>query len=172
MRKKNLKFAAFIRPSRFYLQAIIALHTLASFASLWVDLSIGQYFLLLATIAGSLCYQLNRYTQLTRWIQVSIENNQARLLKRKGICFPVGSAAPQQLYPFADTEVHYAELLPKAWVLPSLIILYLQPKAAGCTDLVIFKDAISDEDFRRLKIFVLNGPLLKNASTTQGPGMM
>lgn len=172
MRKRNLKFTAFIHPSRFYLQAIIALHTLASFASLGVDLSTGQYFLVLAAIAGSLCYQLNRYTQLTRWIQVSFEGNQARLLKRKGICFPVGIATPQQQNPFADTEEHHAELLPKAWVLPGLIILYLQPKDAGCAPLVIFKDTISDEDFRRLKIFVLNGPVLKNASITQGPGMM
>jgi hypothetical protein len=164
MRRKNLKLSVRIRPSRFYLQALMVLHTLTSLASLCIDVSLLHHLLFLTLIASSLCYQLRLYVQHARLAQFNIENNRAQLFRHIGMNFPVGNAATLPPSSVAAAEESITELQPKAWVLPNLIILFLQPTPYGGNNLVIFADSVSNEDFRRLKIFVLNGPLLQDQS--------
>ncbi|HMW48276.1 MAG TPA: hypothetical protein PKC70_08255 [Cellvibrionaceae bacterium] len=168
MRKKNLKFTASIAPSRLYLLSVLALHTLASVLSLCIDFSVAQHLFALAAIAASLCYQLGVYAQNACWVHVSFEADQAICTKSKINYFPIGDDALALSNFIGDTEEYRAELLPKAWVLPHLVILYVQFKAGSCKSLIIVKDSIAADDFRRLKIFVLNGPLLKNQRLKQG----
>lgn len=169
MRRRNLKFTASLRPSLMYLQATIGLHTFASLASLCLDIPLGQHLIVLAAFSCSLCYQLNIYQRQTRWTQVCLEGNRAMCRLGKKVYFPsyTLSANPN---PRADYEEEYsAELLPKAWVLPRLIVLFMRLKDSNYMSLLIFNDSVTKDDFRKLRIFVLNGPLLqKTASKNNG----
>lgn len=167
MRRKNLKFTATLYPSKIYLHTILALHTLASTASLCVDVSTPQHLLFLAAIAGSLCYQLNIYTLYARTFQVSLEGSRASIKRAKTARLPLTNTNRTRHIREKDIEEYQGELLAEAWVLPQLIILHLRTDEGVRKSLPIFTDSAEEDDFRRLRIFVLNGPLLHKNNDTK-----
>lgn len=153
----HLKFSASCKPSRFYLNAIIGTHVLSSLASLCVGLNCLQQTFIVITIACSLCWQLKCYVQYAGVLQLVFEGGQAKI-------FSIKTGIPHLLVEQQNNlplEIHQAQLLTYAWVSPKLVVLYFQKSNGRRGSLPVLADSMSLDEFRRLKIFVLNGfPLL------------
>ena len=173
MRRKNLRFSASLVPSKLYLWSTLALHSVASCASLMSNLAVSLHLFALAAIACSLCYQLNRYLMHARLMRVQFDGLEATLVHTQLPGVPLHAkwplAAQQPLTSPAQSSETRAELLPKAWVLPGLVVMHLRLDKGKNLNLPIFIDSMAQDDFRRLKIFILNGPLMQEATPSQEP---
>ncbi|HEY6529218.1 MAG TPA: protein YgfX [Cellvibrionaceae bacterium] len=173
MRKRNLKLAVTLSPSWVYLQALLILHALTSIASLSLHLSFGYHALCLGMVAASLCYQLNIYWGHSTVRHIVLDGHSILLNRIAAPHIEPQHRMNHKLYEAVDayskTQDEIGKLLPKAWVLPGLLVFYFQPQQGGKKTLPIFFDAVSSDDFRKLRIFTLRGPLLQKDSPEHGP---
>ncbi|MEY4588762.1 MAG: hypothetical protein RL497_838 [Pseudomonadota bacterium] len=162
MRKKNLKLAVTLHPSRNYLHGIIALHTLASITSLCLPLAMGYHLIGLSGIAISLCYQLTRYWHYSAVRQISFDGTTVAVRSLTIHSAEIQSLAAQSFdtqRPPHEEHEEIGVLTPSVWVLPGVNVFYFQNQEGSKKNLPIFADAVSKDDFRKLRIFALRGPL-------------
>jgi hypothetical protein len=143
MRRKSLKLTLLLAPSKIFVTAIITLHTTSSFFSLFLALNGIFHWLFILLIAASLCLHIQIYNAFSQVSQLRFEGQMVCLNYHKA---------------------HHSEqcglLLPKAWILPWLCIIYINFGDRKLS-LPIFLDSVSTDEFRQLKVFLLRGPLFQ-----------
>jgi hypothetical protein len=149
MRRKNLKLNLALVPSQKFLRCVIAIHTLASVASLSLHIAAAFHLISVCIIAASLCFQLRRYNRYSSVRYLYLDGQTIRLN-------------------YLDTNLvireEIGELIPSTWILPGLCVLYYHNPQNGKMSLPVFADSVSKDNFRKLRIFALRGPLLQTGS--------
>lgn len=144
MRKRNLKLTLNLQPSKIYLRVLLGAHTLATISSVSLPLEIHIHILCICAIAVSLCFQLNLYNSYSTVVQICLEGQSVQFRREA---------------PLRALQDEFGELLPTVWILPGLCVLYFRVGGQKRT-MTIFADAVSTDDFRKLRVFALRGPLL------------
>lgn len=149
MRKRNLKLTLNLQPSKIYLRGVIGAHTMATISSVCLPLELYSHLLSICAIATSLCYQLNLHNLHSAVMQICLEAQSVQLKRQ------VNTGVLQD---------EFGELLPTVWILPGLCVLYFRMSGQKRI-LPIFADTVSKDDFRKLRVFALRGPLLALGDT-------
>ncbi|RZA09987.1 MAG: hypothetical protein EOO68_00095 [Moraxellaceae bacterium] len=124
-------------------------------------------------VAASLCHQLNLYWRHSTVRHIVLDGHSI-LLKRIAAqhILPRHSlkhTSDEVIDVYFKTHDEMGQLLPKAWVLPGLLVFYFHSQQGGRKTLPVFLDAVSADDFRKLRIFTLRGPLLQEDMPKQNP---